>query len=231
MSIESDATSLHPVAASPRLAQQFKEFILENDYPCLGARSAFRNDAYRIGHYRKLGTRSSARGMASDLWTFIQERESMKSDFTTFVAIFDHPTDLSEERFEELLWQQLTALHRLDDQAWAPSAAHDPASPTFGFSFGGVAFFIVGLHAHSARLARRFAQPTLVFNAHSQFDLLRKQGRYQRMQQVIRARDQAKQGSTNPMLADFGTTSEARQYSGRAVPADWQCPFHPDPSL
>ena len=33
------------------------------------------------------------------------------------------------------------------------------------------------------------------------------------------------------MLADFGTVSEARQYSGRTVSADWQCPFlHKDAS-
>jgi uncharacterized protein len=29
------------------------------------------------------------------------------------------------------------------------------------------------------------------------------------------------------MLDSFGESSEARQYSGRTVPADWACPFHP----
>ncbi|MEP6902345.1 MAG: YqcI/YcgG family protein, partial [Actinomycetota bacterium] len=30
----------------------------------------------------------------------------------------------------------------------------------------------------------------------------------------------------NPNLSDFGTQSEARQYSGRAVEHEWKCPFH-----
>ena len=28
------------------------------------------------------------------------------------------------------------------------------------------------------------------------------------------------------MLEDFGTNSEARQYSGRAVADEWQCPYN-----
>ena len=35
------------------------------------------------------------------------------------------------------------------------------------------------------------------------------------------------QGTINPNLADFGDASEARQYSGRAVEANWTCPFRP----
>ena len=61
------------------------------------------------------------------------------------------------------------------------------------------------------------------------------------MKAVVRARDSALQGSVNPMLDDFGTHSAARQYSGRAVEADWRpafraderpaarCPFHHSP--
>ena len=228
-------TTIHPnrtecprsSPASPEIAQQFREFVLEKGYPCLGAKSAFRNSDYYVGQYETLGTLASAQGMVSDLLTFIKDRATMAGDFATFVAVFDDPASTSEEHFESLLWQQLTALHQLDDHPWASSAARDPASPDFGFSFGGVAFFIIGLHARSARLARQFSRPALVFNAHSQFDLLRETGKYQKMQQVIRTRDIAKQGSANPMLADFGTSSEARQYSGRAVSSDWQCPFHP----
>jgi FPC/CPF motif-containing protein YcgG len=29
------------------------------------------------------------------------------------------------------------------------------------------------------------------------------------------------------MLAQHGTISEARQYSGRPVDENWKCPFHP----
>ena len=66
----------------------------------------------------------------------------------------------------------------------------------------------------------------MVFNLHEQFTRLRARGKFETMKQVIQAREMAFQGSINPMLASFGESSEARQYSGRAVPADWSCPFH-----
>jgi FPC/CPF motif-containing protein YcgG len=89
-----------------------------------------------------------------------------------------------------------------------------------------MAFFVVGLHPASSRFARRFAWPTLVFNAHHQFERLRSEGGYARMQEVIRARERKLQGTLNPNLGDFGVRSEARQYSGRPVQEGWRCPFH-----
>jgi len=47
------------------------------------------------------------------------------------------------------------------------------------------------------------------------------------MKGIIRDREVAQTGSINPMLNDFGDRSEARQYSGRAVDSDWECPFKP----
>lgn len=32
-------------------------------------------------------------------------------------------------------------------------------------------------------------------------------------------------GSINPMLEDFGTSSEVYQYSGRKYDAEWRCPL------
>jgi FPC/CPF motif-containing protein YcgG len=70
--------------------------------------------------------------------------------------------------------------------------------------------------------------PTLVFNLHEQFERMRSDGRYQRMRDTIRRRDTELQGFLNPMVSDHGDTSEARQYAGRAVPADWSPPFTVD---
>jgi uncharacterized protein len=84
---------------------------------------------------------------------------------------------------------------------------------------------VIGLHAHSSREARRFRWPTLVFNPHEQFERLRADGKWKHMQETIRQRDRHLQGTINPMLSDFGERSEARQYSGRAVGANWQAPF------
>ena len=216
-----------PFPATPRavLEENFKDFVLSAQHPCLGAKSVFRNDAYQIGHYEMLGSTPTASALAADLRQFIQDRPAMSGEFTSFVAMFDYPLGMEEAQFEQLLWQQLTLLHELDDQPWDATASSDPEDKRFGFSFGGTAFFIVGLHANSTRLARRFSHPVLVFNAHDQFERLREGGKFVKMRKVIRCRDKAWQGSVNPMMADFGTVSEARQYSGRAVSPEWKCPF------
>ena len=51
-------------------------------------------------------------------------------------------------------------------------------------------------------------------------------GSYEVVRDRIRERDKALQGEINPMLRDFGVTSEAKQYSGREVDKSWKCPFH-----
>jgi FPC/CPF motif-containing protein YcgG len=149
------------------------------------------------------------------------------SEYATFVAIFQRPQRLDEMEFENLLWQQLRALHQHDATHfdWDPNVGSDPADPHFSFSFGGQALYVIGMHANSSRQARRFPWPALVFNPHEQFERLRAGGKWKRMQETIRSRDLELQGTINPMLSDFGVQSEARQYSGRAVEDNWQAPF------
>jgi FPC/CPF motif-containing protein YcgG len=64
----------------------------------------------------------------------------------------------------------------------------------------------------------------LAFNAHRQFQELRARGQFERMQEVVRERDAALEGEINPNLSDWGTHTEARQYSGREVEDGWVCP-------
>ncbi|WP_373516564.1 YqcI/YcgG family protein [Pricia sp.] len=86
-------------------------------------------------------------------------------------------------------------------------------------------FFLVGLHPKASRKARRFHVPAIAFNLHSQFEQLRKKGRYEIMKNAIRQNEMEFQGSINPMLPDHGKDLEARQYSGRNVTDTWVCPF------
>ncbi len=67
----------------------------------------------------------------------------------------------------------------------------------------------------------------MVFNLHQQFELLRKQGGFDRMRTAIRTRDQRLQGAVNPMAEDHGNDSEARQYSGRHIQDEWHPGFQP----
>jgi FPC/CPF motif-containing protein YcgG len=208
----------------------FRGFVLNPEFSCVGAKSAVMHETYRLGVYDQLGGAGATAGLARDLYTFAREAEQAdEADFMTFVAMFREPMAVDEKEFERLLWVQLRLLNRLDAplHEWDPSVSEDPESPHFGFSFAGTAFFIVGLHPHSSREARRFIWPTLVFNPHAQFQHLKEEGRWARLQEVIRTREENLQGSLNPNLADHGTATEARQYSGRAVEPDWHPPFPP----
>ena len=205
----------------------FRTRILDPQFSCVGAKAAFHSGHYRLGAYQNMNESGALAGLARDLYSFTQEQPRMDSDFTTFVACFAGPRDADEHQFEAHLWDVLQALYDVDRlyNPPDPAVAENPEAKNFGFSFAGCGFFVIGLHPASSRLARQFPWPTLVFNAHFQFDHLKADGRYGKMQTAIRARELAWQGSLNPNLSDFGDSSEARQYSGRAVEEDWRCPF------
>lgn len=208
---------------------ELQQMIVDEAYSCTGAQAAFRQESYRLGVYAEMASAEATAGLAHDLFTFMEDRKRIDSDFATFIAVFDGPEGLDEEEFEGRLWRQLQALHELDMEhhEWDPDVSSDPADPDFSYSFAGSACFVVGLHPAASRPARRFAYPALVFNAHEQFEQMRESGAFARMQKVIRDREMAAAGSVNPMLDEFGQRSEARQYSGRAVDDGWKCPFSP----
>ena len=202
---------------------EFISFVGSESFPCVGAKAAINSDAYRFAVYDQLASVVTSSVLASDLRAFAGSEMRHKSNYATYVAVFREPRILTEEHFENRLWSQLQMLHEVDKKsnAWDPRVSSDPADSHFSFSFAGEAFYVVGLHQSSSRLSRRFRWPTLVFNPHEQFQRLREEGDWERMQATIRARDIRLQGNVNPMLDNFGDRSEARQYSGRAVADDW----------
>ncbi|WP_428304358.1 guanitoxin biosynthesis heme-dependent pre-guanitoxin N-hydroxylase GntA [Lacipirellula sp.] len=205
----------------------FQGFVADPQFPCVGAKSAMTRESIRFGVYDKLGAAASSAGLAHDLFTFTQDPLVLaEDDFVTFVAIFREPGELTEVEFEQLLWDQLAQLTKVDAPLhdWDPTVSRKPDDPHFAFSFAGLAFFVVGLHPQSSRLARQFPWPTLVFNPHAQFVRLKESQKMARMQEVIRERENDLQGSLNPNLGEHGEISEARQYSGRPVEHDWEPP-------
>ena len=209
-----------------RVETEFRAFVQKPDFPCLGAKSVVRLTGYELKVYGALGNQSNAQTLASDLARF--GNEASDDALSAFVAVFPHSPPESEIDFERRLWRQLQFLHDVDPahDEWAAGVSADPEDAHFSFSVGGRAFFVVGLHPLSSRLARRFRWPALVFNPHEQFSRLREEGRFEGLRSAIRQRDIALQGTENPNLADFGERSEARQYSGRQTEDDWKCPFH-----
>lgn len=212
------------------LAQAFRSFIREPAFPCVGAKSALSRDQFTIVVARDVTSGWDDMRIYPALLAFVSSYKRAPRLFCSLAVLFEQPGDLSEASFETALWARVQSLS--DKDAWL-GLPHDervqacPTDPHFSLSFGGEAFFVVGLHPNAGRKARRFHRPALVFNLHDQFEILRQSGRYESLRDSIGERDLRFSGSTNPMLATHGEASEARQYSGREVDEAWVCPFRP----
>ncbi|WP_442896943.1 guanitoxin biosynthesis heme-dependent pre-guanitoxin N-hydroxylase GntA [Erythrobacter sp.] len=211
-----------------RMQREIEDHIRATDFPCVGAKSALARGGLHIECAWSLTSGWDDLRIHDRLLEWSRAYAADDSGLRSFVVAFDGPGDLGEEKFEEAMWTRIQSL--ADKDAWRGQdydarVSADPANPHFSLSFGGEAYFVVGLHPNASRPARRAPRPTLVFNLHDQFEKLRADNRYEKMRAAILARDEALAGSVNPMLARHGEVSEARQYSGRAVGNDWQCPF------
>lgn len=203
----------------------FDKFIIENDHPCVMAKTVFSSEKYMLRTYRNLGSDLSARKILIDLRYYLNALEEMGDGYYSFIAVFDDDIKLNELQYEVLLWEQLQKIHNIDDSNWDSKVSNNPKDKSFSFSILGQAFYIVGMHPNSSRAARSSPKPTMIFNLHSQFERLKEEKTYERVKKIIRERDKAKNGSMNPMMLDFGVKSEASQYSGRVTGDDWVCPF------
>ena len=210
------------------LAERFRSFIREPDFSCVGAKSALSRGRMRIVVARDIRSGWDDLRILPELLDLVQSYRADRQLFQSFAVLFEQPEMLAESEFEQHLWTRVQSLSDKDSwlgQGYDNRVSPDPTDPHFSLSFGGEAFFVVGLHPGASRVARRFERPALVFNLHDQFERLREEGLYDRLRATILARDLTLNGSQNPMLSRFGETSEARQYSGRAVNSDWKCPF------
>ena len=210
------------------LAECFRDFVRAPEFPCVGAKSALAKGQMRIVVSRDIRSGWDDLRIYPGLLDLARSYAEDPVLFQTFVVVFEQDSALSEASFEAAMWARIQSLTDKDAMfAQTPDTrvSGDPGDPHFSLSFGGQAFFVVGLHPGASRPARRFGRPAMVFNLHDQFEQLREMGRYEKLRATILNRDAAIAGSINPMLARHGEGSEARQYSGRVVGNDWQCPF------
>lgn len=210
------------------LETMIKSHISDPDFPCVGAKSALAHQTLEVLACRAIDSGWDDVRIHDALLHWVESYRAEPSLFRSFAVVFEGPDYLSEQAFERALWDRVQSLSDKDvwrGQDYDGRVSADPNDPHFSLSFGGEAFFVVGLHPGASRPARRFERPTLVFNLHDQFEVLRAAGKYEGMREKIMVRDERLAGSRNPMLARHGEISEARQYSGRMVDTEWACPF------
>lgn len=207
--------------------REFQQFIMDEMYPCVAARAAIAREHIACFVADNMECPKDDPMILRFLYQFVSDFRRVNTNFHSAAIIFKGPGQLTENAFDRLLWQRLQALSRLDAQNYAydPRVNADPSAADFSFSLKEEAFFILGLHHHSARKARRFRYPAIIFNPHAQFEKMRRSDSYEKLKSIVRKRDARYSGSINPMLADFGEKSEVYQYSGRTYDADWTCPL------
>ncbi|WP_161493998.1 guanitoxin biosynthesis heme-dependent pre-guanitoxin N-hydroxylase GntA [Vibrio mediterranei] len=203
------------------------DFINSEQFACVGAKTAAALDS--ITHYDCQCVEQELTSVYRALETFTKDIAKNSGLNSTFVATFSGEKVFRNEGFEKFLWKMLKQLHEIDfsrGYKWSALCDRDVTSNKFAFSLVEHPFFIVGLNPDSERISRRFSFPAIAFNSHVQFEELKSMGIYSKMQHEIRKREIIIQGSINPMLSNFGDTSEARQYSGNKVTSNWKCPFN-----
>lgn len=220
------------------ISQQYLDFLARKEFPCIGAKAALAKHEVRILTADHMACPHDDRAILEYIYSFVDDLRLHTPLYSTAAVIFVEPGDVSEADFGKLFWKRLQAISDLDaaHYAYDPRVASDPERADFSFSVKEEAFYVVGLHPMSSRKARQFSFPAMIFNPHAQFDRLKQMGKYESMKNVIRNRDLRYSGSVNPMLADFGESSEVLQYTGIKYDNDWKCPFiarhadHPDHS-
>jgi len=213
---------------APALNGVLADLIDQQNYPCLGAKSALATGGIVTLFIHDISNSADDAALYSAVHKFGDTAIGQPDTFHSLAVVFSTPRSLSEQDFEIALWQRLQALSDIDAAEGCsvdPAISSDPKADDFGLSLGGHAYYVIGMHENASRRARRFPAPAMVFNMRQQFSRLRESGHFETMSQKIKQRDIAYAGSANPMLARHGEVSEARQYSGRTVDGDWRCPF------
>ncbi len=211
--------------------QEYLSFLDAKEFPCIAAKAALAKQQVKCMIAGNMACPKDDAEILQFLYNFVDEYRKSKDFYHSAVIIFPSSQNINEEMFEALLWQRLQSFQILDAEKFNfdKRVEADPSSANFSFSIKEEAFYIIGLHPASTRLARQFKYPALVFNPHDQFELLKTTGKYDNMKNAVRKRDVALSGSVNPMLKDFGTASEVFQYSGRQYDESWQCPLQINP--
>lgn len=212
---------------SNSVVNSFHSFISNSLFPCVAAKDALAKDNIQIFIAQHIACPTDDERILAFLYQFIDAYRLAEKGFHSAAIIFEGPENLTEDLFDNFMWQRLNAIKKLDEKNYQHDSRvdRDPASPNFSFSIKEEAFFIVALHANSSRPARRFKHPTLIFNPHAQFEAMKTTSRYEKMKAVVRKKDIELAGSINPMLTNFGDASEVYQYSGKQYDKNWKCPL------
>ena len=86
---------LAPTPSAREVHRALESFVIGR-HPCAGARAVIHTHGYRFGVYSKIGSIAATAGLARDLWSFVKERPSMKTEFAAFIAVFQNDQNFGD---------------------------------------------------------------------------------------------------------------------------------------
>ena len=201
--------------------ERFEAHIRDRNFPCVGAKSALSRQRMQFLVVGDIRCPKDDRTVYRALHDFACAYKANPGPFQSFVVLFETDRALSETEFEAAMWARLQALESMDaadGHAYDPRVSPDVDSPDFSLSFAGEAFFVVGLHPGASRRARAFDTTALVFNAHDQFERLRREGRYETLRKASSSGTSSWRG---PPIRCWPAMAKARRPFSIAV-ASWK---------
>lgn len=210
-----------------QIISEYFDFLDDKEFPCVVAKASLARNHIKGFVANHMACPASDTAILHFLYDFVDQYRASRESYHSAAVIFREPRETDEHTFDALLWEKLKSLSNLDKTRYAHDHRVDanPEAPNYSYSLKSEAFFVVGLHPGSERRSRRFKYPALIFNPHAEFEKLRNLNRYENLKRVVRKRDVAFSGSVNPVLDDFGNSSEVSQYSGKRHSRQWKCPL------
>jgi FPC/CPF motif-containing protein YcgG len=210
------------------IINEWMEYIENREFPCVAAKAALSKQQLNVMVATHMGCPKDDKAILDFIYNFTDNYRASDTMFHSAVIIFNQQDITNEAEFDHLFWSRLQSLSNIDAKMYGYDnrVDSDPHSDNFSFSLKGEAYFIIGMSPASSRPARRFKYPAMVFNPHAQFEQLREARQYDKMKNIVRKRDIALAGNINPMLNDFGASSEVYQYTGQQLDNSWKCPLY-----
>src|ERR1700748_3747692 len=100
---------LTPPSDRGTLIEDFRSFVADPCFPCVGAKSALKRDRIEFEVCERLGSSHCAEGLRDSLARFSARHPDPGIDPVSFVAIFRGEV-AGEDDFHQRLWMQLQAI-------------------------------------------------------------------------------------------------------------------------
>jgi FPC/CPF motif-containing protein YcgG len=140
--------------------EEFKAKMEDKErlFPCIPATQGHSLHHFRYGFIGN-PTKDSTVGELASLLTHYSKTSREFGKYTSLIIFFDTPSDLtrtySVKKFEEIFWNHLNEISKLDEMEWPTHIPIDPQNPLWEFCYHNEQYFMFcGTPAHQNRQSR-----------------------------------------------------------------------------